>query len=539
MPAKKVSLLLLSLLLCVSTLPYVEVNASEQHLLLKLSREIDLNSYGYLLLNDTITFVNNSTTSVNLPQFTLLYPTSAIDFQINHPLKKDWVKVSRLGNLTSLTVSAELTIPQSSNLTVVLTAMLGGLVKPLGKDGYEIAIPIPASPDTILQDVVLQLSLPSGVNPQSLPEGFRQRKDVKGDVVYAELNGLQPLSTLTTKLTVNASTYSFTILTVERQDRLVKIISPSEVFIYDTIFIKNEGSGTLYNLKVADEKISSVILVRGEIPLIEQRRISVRGGSIDFYSLMRRDLEGGERTSFTLSYPLTTLSTSDDSLLLKVPLKPLVKDALVKEFHLTVEAPGGYIFKATPLTLNYASSLQNEELKISVRVGAAWSSTYAFPVATLIFITSLIALSAYTSSKRRGEGVHPLLELVKVYEDALRSQEAIADALSTARVERMRASQIDLFTQQLKEIRARTASKASQIKSKIPSELGVEQKLTQFNSLDKLYERTLLDLLSLYKSYVTGKIKREVFEKNVSEKTRSLQNLASSLREALDEMSNI
>ncbi|MFN3621697.1 MAG: hypothetical protein ACK4TI_02290, partial [Nitrososphaerales archaeon] len=451
--------------------------------------------------------------------------------------------LDRFENLSSITVLADLTIPPSSNLTLRLRAMLGELVKPLGEDKYEVAIPLPSSPDTTLRGIILQASLPTEVKIQRIPEGFEQKQDAKGDVLYREFDYVQPTSKpLTAKLIVNATSYAFTVLRVDRQDRLVKIVSPSEVTVYDSISIINEGSGTLYSLKISlGEQLSSVSLIRGEIPLRDQKKVSVIGSSLDLYSLIRGDLKVGERLSFTIAYQITDLSAaSNNTLLLKIPVEPLVKDALTKEYYLNIEVSKGYfITDKVSFALNYTSPLNSGEVNVFIRIGAAWSSTQVFPVATIIFIASFLALSAYTAYRRREVEVHPLLELVELYENALQSQEAIADAISTARLERIRLTQIDLFTQQLKEVRAKTASKASQLRSKMPSDPKVEQKLAQFNSVDKVYERALLDLLSTYKSYLTGKMKREIFEKTVADKTRSLQKLASSLREVLDEMSQM
>ncbi|MEM1995136.1 MAG: hypothetical protein QXW32_06700, partial [Nitrososphaerales archaeon] len=247
--------------------------ALERPLLVKMDREMILSGYGYLLLNDTITFINNSTTATHLPQFTLIYPTQAIDFRINQPLKKEWVRLDRFENASSLTVSADLTISSSSNLTVSLRAILGGVVRPTGEGSYEVSLPLPSTPNIVLNDVMVQVSLPSDVKVWGKPEGFEQKQSAKGDVLYREFDDLQPTSNpLTTKLRVNASTYAFTVLTVDRQDRLIKIVSPSEVMVYDSIYIRNEGNGALYSLKISlDKQISSVSLMRGEIPLRDQK----------------------------------------------------------------------------------------------------------------------------------------------------------------------------------------------------------------------------------------------------------------------------
>jgi replicative DNA helicase len=173
-----------------------------------------------------------------------------------------------------------------------------------------------------------------------------------------------------------------------------------------------------------------------------------------------------------------------------------------------------------------------------VRFGAAWASAYAFSTATLIFLASFIALSAYTASRKEAKG-KPLLELIKLYENALRSQEAIAYELAAERLDRLQSQKIDLFVQQIKEIRAKTSARASQIRTKLTLDQRSEQMLTEFTSLDKAYERTLTDILAAYRSYLSGKMKREAFQKAVSEKSSSLRKLASSIREVLDEMSRM
>lgn len=540
---KKTYVLLLFLLLCASTFNLrADAASSGQSLSVKMSREVELSGYGYLLVNDSVTFINNSTTPLSLPSFTLLYPTEALDYQPLSPLRKDWVKVDRVGNVTSIAVAADLTIPQTSNLTLGIRAILGGLVKPLDGGIYEVAVPTPSSPDTMLREAVIQIYLPADIKPQRIPEGFEQRQSTKGEVLYSALMGIQPTSDLsTTKLTVNASSYSLTVLTVDKQERLVKVISPSEAVIADTLYLRNEGRGTLYSLKIdVDERVSSATLVREDIPLREQKKVSILGSSLDFYTLINSDFKAGEKLTFAISYPLTTKSTtSGNTLLLRIPVKPLVKDALVREYHLTIQAPAGYMLSDTAsLNFIYASTLNSEEVNVPVRIGVAWASSNAFPVATLIFLTTFITLSAYIAYRKEA-GEQPLLELVRLYENALQSQEAIAEEVAAGSIERVRAAQIDLFAQQLKEIRAKTASKASQIRGRIPSDPKVEQRLMQLNSFDKAYERALLDLLSAYRSYLGGKMKREAFEKTVVDRTRSLQKLTYSIREVLDELSRM
>lgn len=124
-----------------------------------------------------------------------------------------------------------------------------------------------------------------------------------------------------------------------------------------------------------------------------------------------------------------------------------------------------------------------------------------------------------------------------MYENALNAQETIADELAAERLERLQIQKIDLFAQQIKEIRAKTSLKASQIRSKLTLDPKTEEMLTEFTSLDKAYERTLTELLAAYRNYLSGKLKREAFQKVLSDKSSSLRKLASTIRDLLDEMS--
>jgi hypothetical protein len=536
---KKRYLLALLVLLSASSLPS-GIEASDQGLVVNVLRDVRLNSYGYLLLNDTLTLINNSTSPLSLPTVTLLYPTSAANFQVQQPLRKDWVRIERLSNVTALKLSADLTIPPSSNLTITISATLGELLKPLSKDRYEILIPMPSSLETFLAGAVVTISFPTYVNPMSAPEEFKQKTSEGGERLFAELKNIQPTEKPhATKLLLNATEHSLTLLNVERQERVVKIVSPNEVIVFDSVVLANEGSGVLYTLKISNEGLSSVTLVRGDLPLREQKKISIIASSLDFYNLIKDNLKAGDRLSFTVSYSLQEKPiASDNTLHLRIPQKPLI-DALVKEYHLTIEAPKGCSVEGpTHVDLSYNSPLNNEEVSVSVRFGAAWGSAYAFSAATLIFIASFIALSTYVSSKREGKE-QPLQELIKIYENELRSQEAIAYELASERPEHLQIQKIDLFAQQLKDLRARTSLKASQIRSKISLDPKGEQMLTELTSLDKAYERTLLDLLSAYRNYILGKLKRESFQKVVSDKSVSLKKVASSVRELLDDLSQM
>ena len=535
--AKKIYLLMMLAFLYASML-FLSVEAADQPPLVDVKRDITLDSYGYLLLNDTITFINNSTSPLYLPGLTLTYPTIAIYLQVQHPLGEDWVRVERLGNVTSLKLAAELTIPASSNLTVTLRAVLGDLLKPLSENRYEMMVPIPSSPDIPLTEASVALSFPTDVNLLSAPEGFKM-SDEDDSVWSAELKSIQPTAEpQITRLLLNATDHSLTVLKVEKEERVVKIVSPTEVIVFDTLTILNEGSGTLSYLKISDKGLSSVTLLRGDIPLRDQKVIPIIGGSLDFYSLIKDNLKAGERISFTISYPLTERAASDNTILLRIPQKPLV-DALVKEYHVTIDAPNGCKVEGpTLLDLSYTSPINEKEISVNVRFGAAWASAYAFSTATLIFLASFIALSAYIASRKEAKE-KPLLELIRLYENALRSQEAIAYELAAERLDRLQIQKIDLFVQQIKEIRAKTTVRASQIRSKLTLDQRSEQMFTELASLDKAYERTLTELLAAYRGYLSGKMKREAFQGVVSDKSSSLRKLTSSIREVLDEMSRM
>ena len=535
--AKKICLLMPLILLCALTLP-LSVEAAEQQPLVYVKRDIILNSYGYLLLNDTLTFVNASPNPLRLPTLTLTYPTTTIDLQVQPPLSEDSVKVERLGNLSSSRIGANLMIPAASNLTITLRVVLGDLLKPIDENMYEMILPLPSSPDTQLAEAVVTVSFPTDVNLVNAPEEFKLRSSEGGSVWSAELKNIQPTAEpRTAKLLINPTDYSLTVLKVEREERVVKITSPTDVTIFDTLTLVNEGSGILSYLKVSDKRLSSVTLLRGDIPLRDQKVIPIIGGSLDLYSLIKGDLKAGERITFTISYPLPERATiADNTITLKIPQKPLI-DALLTKYYLIIDAPKGCKVEGpTLLDLSYSSPLSNKEITVSVRFGAAWASAHAFPVATLIFLASFIALSAYVASRKEAKE-HPLLELIKLYENALNSQEAIADELAAERLERLQIQKIDLFAQQIKEIRAKTSLKASQIRSKLTLDPKTEEMLSEFTSLDKAYERTLTELLAAYRNYLSGKLKREAFQKVLSDKSSSLRKLASTIRELLDEMS--
>ena len=536
--AKKIHLLILLTFLFASTLP-LSVEATDQHLLVYVKRDVTLHSYGYLLLDDTITFINNSTSPLHLPTLTLTYPTAAIDLQAQHPFSEEWVRIERLSDLSSLKLAADVTIPASSNFTFTVRVVVGELLKPLGENRYELMVPMPSSPDTPVAEAVVTISLPTDVKPVSIPEEFKSSGD-GGNVWSAKLKNIQPTTEpRTTNFLLNGTDYSLTVLKVEKEERVIKIVSPTEVIVFDTITLANKGSGTLSYLKISDKGLSSVTLLRGDIPLRDQKVIPIIGGSLDFYSLIKDNLKAGERITFTISYPLPERATaSDNTLILRIPQKPLI-DALVKEYHLTIDAPKGCKVEGpTLLHLSYISPISDKQISLVVRFGAAWASAYAFPVATLIFLVSFIALSAYVASRKEAKE-HPLLELIKLYEDALSSQEAIVDELSSERLDRLQIQKIGQFAQQIKEIRAKTSLRASQIRSKLTLDPKSEQMLTEFASLDRAYERTLTDLLAAYRGYLSGKLKREAFQKVASDKSSSLRKLASSIRELLDEMSRM
>jgi hypothetical protein len=90
---------------------------------------------------------------------------------------------------------------------------------------------------------------------------------------------------------------------------------------------------------------------------------------------------------------------------------------------------------------------------------------------------------------------------------------------------------------QLADIRERTIGRLGEVRASLLKERPeLEELVLNVSSQDKEYDRAIQDLLTTYRLYGVGKIKKITFEKQVNSQIKRVERLAGDLSDSVEEL---
>lgn len=518
-----------------------------------LIHRISINEYGFVYVNDTIIVKNNASSPLPLGSFELLYPKSYFG-NIGAMLTKgpvDFsVKVLQEQNLTKIAISPAQAyqIAVRSNVSINLQLYLNKLIRSVTGSQYRITVALQPALTVNVSKVDILFTLPP--TGQSNPEdsmGFEKTVGEKEMVVIESWKATHTnvpagnYSFRDVRFSVSSGTFALIDFIELRRELLV---SPNiSVKVEESLRIHHYGGQDLtkIGIRYLDSNLTSVVFLPSSIPPLSARQtVTVSGEKISLEDVFKRPLKDGENITLQFEYllPSRSIESKDGGFALAVPLSSPVK-GFIRNYNVSVNLPPGFTL-VSPLTgysrLN-ASIFDDGTLAVNFRPGLGWASGDVIPFASGIFIVSLgvLLLTQRGRGKEVKEAPKKIGEFIRAHEEKTTATAALLDELARKGIERVGRQEIDDTRRTLEEVRAKSASRSSELRpGLLAAKPGLERLLNEIASIDREYDRATRDLFNVLEQYYLRRMKKETFERMLPGHQKRVERLASNLAELLN-----
>jgi len=375
----------------------------------------------------------------------------------------------------------------------------------------------------VIDEVKINVYLPIGSEVSSMPTGFFLVDDVSVKIA-GSFEHIRSNDTNTQVVEYSLNTVNnFGILEFPSVDRTFIPSPDGSVVVRDEIRVVNRGELKANNirlLRLDNDGASIDVVPIGNPPLINRFSVDLLDEVFDLQRIYRTSLSQDEEILFVIEYPISLgySKSVDGTISFDLPLKPPI-EGIVERFTVKVESlPGVSISGGDPHTILGATSYTEENYYFSIGLQIAWASNNVLPVATVLFIVSIVALLFTKVQFRRSTDIKKEIprieELVILFEEKTGAIENIIQSYKSKKRGSVSKGKLVETKKYFESLKGKSAGKMGEIRSKITIlKPHIRNNLAELSNSDKNYNRAVLDIIKLYEQYHTGKIREDTFVK--------------------------
>lgn len=516
-----------------------------------LNNIFDLNRYGFVLVNTTLTITNTQGKEMQLPDTLELSYSGDI---YNHlagftviGVNKNLVEVSKVENYTLYKIKLGGKLKQNEERKITLIQSLKLYVRPTGKlDKFEMNITTIPGVNLNLSKVESSFIIPKKLVVEGIPIEFKRMSEGNREVLKATYENISSRLPQVYNLTVQANPPSseLYVIKVSKAVREIEVGENGEVFVHEKLSLTNLGTTVLSKIRLnylVKDLASIIVEPTGDPPERNSFEAILIEGMIELSSgdFLDKSIERNEIFALHIKYKANELVSTDNGIVkLKIPNK-LPIDTIIDNYVLKLKLPKGFVaIDYEPLIIKNASKvneLEKEEIVYSYKISPAWAAEDAFPIATFIFLACFAFIYAFRFRGEEEKKVEKvIIELSRAYEDKVETTNSVILDLIGREFEGVSRRKLNEVRRRVEEIRSSTSAKITELSlSKLRASDEVRKLVSLVTTADKDFDKAVRDLIHLFDMYLSKRVKQDVVQKLLKEQRKRLQNISSNFLERL------
>jgi len=483
-----------------------------------------INTYGYGVLNDSFTFTNNGTSSVQIPTLQVGLPSKVsarMSDLILSPSGQFSLSQSQINGNTSVTITPDQpTLNSGANVTVALEGFVSNVLNytSAGFSGHAPSlVMLSPSLNVNVSTFSSNAGVPSGAQFLTVPPGFTS--SATGQDVAMTKTGVRP-SASEVYLSLNATATAVTPISVAH---LVRTIVPSangSPMVEDEFTIHNDGNFSVgqIHLNLLYPGLQSVTEIPSTgVPLVNPTVISLSSGEValqssNIGSLLLPD----SNVTLTFAYPLPSslIAVNGNSVTLTIPYKPLI-GAPVSNYSIIL-APAKGIAPSGPASFNdlTVTPLTPGNVKFTYAVSVGWAADQAIPAGILVFAVAfaMFAIQRPSTSEDGEKAIRKTSDVLRAFDEKTGLETQYMDEFASAPKGSISKTEFDRMRNEVSELRSRAIQRLNEMKQVLGSGRQYDV-LTRVAEAEKEEDRAFRDLLNLYMQYHGNRMNEETFKR--------------------------
>jgi len=513
-----------------------------------------ITSYGYGVLNDSFTFHNNGTSSVQIPTIQVGIPSNIATRTVGvvvSPSDQFSVAQSQQNGSTTLTITPnQPTLGARSNSTVALKAVLNNIMNYTNgayTNAAKMLVLVSPSLNVKVTTMKSTIILPTGGAFQQAPAGFAAPAANSTAPAYTlTQTALQPQASSRYLNFTDTNQSAFTPILVNSLVRTIVPTANGSPMVQDSFSIYNLAAYNIaqIHLYLLYPGLNQVTVVPNTTPpLLNPQTIALGSGEIAFASTsISSPLLPSSNFSMTVSYPLpsTFVKVSGSSVTVTVPFTPLIAAPVKNDSIILAPAKGIVPSGTTRILDKTVTPFTPGTAEFTYTVSVGWAADQAIPAGALLFVVAfaLFAIQRPSVKEKRKEEEEETLEtgdVLKAFEDKTGLETQFMEELSAATKGSISRADFDRMRNEVSDLRGRAIQRLNELKQVLVSGKQYDL-LTRVGDVEKEEDRAFRDLLNLYVQYHGSRMNDETFKRLQPTYKKRVESAVNRLSDLLHEV---
>jgi hypothetical protein len=507
-----------------------------------------VNINGFAVINETVTFISNSTGPLAFPTVTIgLGNLSSL--AVNTVLAG--AKVGGNFSMTSPGPGGPFTVMPNivgnpSKVSFTISSLVSGEVTVARNGSNRILTLLRPAINVPVQTLKQSIFLPTGTEFGSTPKGFTFAVEPSNDtysMTATALPGGEPAQTSDTYISTSSGENFYPIF-VYQATRTISVGLNGAPTVTDEITLENVGTNPISTLQLAPlAQVNSEITVipPSEPKLLNPITIQLSGYSFDLTAVLGSTWSADSNLTIAFQYPLSQkyFSTSGSQVTVNIPNTPPLPNVVGSYSVEIVTSPGINLVQGQAQTITGASQRQTGSWTLAYTVALAWAIDGGVPAATLIFILLFVGLFVVrmggaqeeeeTEEESSGERVEAM---IKAFDEKTSLINGLWPEISGMDPNELKKEYFDELRVRLDSFRSRALQRLNEVKQKSTTQKFFDL-LNQIHTTEREVERAAKDKLNLYEQFYMRRMRKEVFDRLLPQYTKRLEK---GLNELSDEL---
>ena len=510
-----------------------------------------LNMYGYALVNETVTFTNNSTSPITSPSVEVgIGSLSSMAVACSMYAPQQEACPGPAGGPYALSYSGSISPGDAASVKV--TVLLNGVVT-TSNDSVRVSVLSSPSVSTKVTALTNQILLPQSTTFEAAPAGFTESSGATNTTYTFTETDVAPQSANTT--TAHVAPGGEGLLNPLKVFYAQRTVTPSpngDPIVTDEMQFENVGVTPLTSLTVsllapANTQVTILTAKGNEPVLLNPFKTSLSNGAIDLTSFAvgypTNGVQAGTNFTLTYQYPLGTgyYSIKGGVVTVSVPEAPPVK-AFIDTYSILLSLPhGARQTGAPPGDLGAVTPWQGGQTTLSYAITAGWFLNGGVPVASVVFVLLLIGLFVVRTSASPAEEAEVEEEetssetasaMITAFDEKTNVINGIWPEIAGRDPNELDRAYFDELRGRIDSLRSKALQRLNETRQRSASQRFSEV-VNQIQSTEREVDRAAKDKLNLYQQYYMRQMRKEVFDRLLPQYTKRLERALNQLSDEL------
>jgi hypothetical protein len=490
-----------------------------------------INAYGFGVLNDSFTFSNNGTSSVQIPTLQVGLPsevasrTSGLilspspEFTLSPPQSSG-------GNTTVTITPDQPTLGAGANVTVALKGVVSNIMNFTGgfytaNDTAKSLVLLSPSLNVNVTQLNSTIIFPSGANLTPVPTGFAL--GASNETLNMAQKAVVPVASEAILNFTAGDESTFTPIGVNSFVRTIVPSANGTPVVEDQFSIQNLANydvGSIH-LNLLNPGLESVTAIADtEPPLLNPTTVTLSSGDLLFADANIGDpLLQNSSITITLSYPLPSslMTIAGSTIKLQIPDTPIIGAPASNYSVILAPAKGVSTSGPTAVLDMPVTPLTQGSVQFTYSVSFGWASDQAIPAGIFVFAVgfALFAIQKPRTEEEEEEeerGGRRVADVLNSFEEKMGLETQYMNQLATASKGSISRAEFERMRNEISELRGRAIQRLNQMKQVLGSGRQYDV-LTRVAEAEKEEDRAFRDLLNLYAQYHANRMNEETFKR--------------------------